>query len=725
MLAVPILTMVLALFAAEEGIAQDDSLDLGTGVIEEIIVTARKRDESLQTLPISLSVFTADEIQKRGALDLRDVSSFAPSVAWVGPRQNAVPQLSIRGVQAQVRTNIGFESGIGVYVDGVVMGRSIGFAQEMFDVERVEFLRGPQGTLFGKNSIGGAISITTRNPPDTFEADAAIEFGEDNMFNVGAYLGGPLVEDTLHASISVSSRERDGIVDNEFSGNEVDTVDQISGRLKVVYTPSDDLGLTLSIDQLEDDGVSASGQALTGYGAVPGEYRTNVNLESLANRKVSGATLSVDYDASDRLTVKSITSYRKMERQGTADTDVGPTQVVDSFADRDLDQFSQEFQFIGDNGGAISYVAGLYYFNMDNFSDAQSCFGPFPPPFDFLSGLCGSTIGTIETTSYAAFANVDFEISDTFTLTTGLRWTEEEKELNYSQTGFPFVAPDLAPERDKKTEDDLSPLITGRWTVSDSSMIYATASRGFKSGGWNVDNVASFDITSFSQLQFDSESVWNYEVGFKSQFLDNRLRLNGSAYLMDYEDLQVTKLEEVLGGGGALVGVVSNAGEAEVTGVEIELVAAPLENLDLSAGLGYNVAEYEEYSDILGGQEVSFAGNKLDRAPELTANLGVQYTKPFDSVDLVFRTDFTFRDSYFIDRTNSPSLEIEDVSLVNLKIGLQSKNGRWDAFLFANNLLDERYFVSRGRGGFLFTGPSQVVLWGEPRTVWARLAFHY
>ena len=376
----------LMLMVPQVGVGQESGT---VGVLEEIIVTARKRDESLQTLPISLSVFTAEEIRKRGAIDLRDVSSFAPSVAWIGPRQNAVPQLSIRGVQTQVRSNIGFESGIGVYVDGVVMGRSIGFAQEMFDTERVEFLRGPQGTLFGKNSIGGAISITTRNPTNDFEADFAVEVGDFETLNAGAYFGGPLGENLL-ASVSLSTRSRDGIVQNEVSGGKVDDIDQISGRIKLLFAPSDDLTVTLTADKIEDDAVSASGQALSGYGAVPGEFRTNVNLEALANREVSGTTLSIDYDINNELTLTSITGYREMERQGASDTDVGPRQVVDSFAFRDLDQLSQEVRLTGDIGEGIGFVAGLYYFDMDNESDAQSCFGPVSTAIQFLELACAA-----------------------------------------------------------------------------------------------------------------------------------------------------------------------------------------------------------------------------------------------------------------------------------------------------------------------------------------------
>ncbi|MFM7530974.1 MAG: TonB-dependent receptor, partial [Rubrivivax sp.] len=342
---------------------------------DTVVITARKWTERAIDAPLSVTVVGAEEIKDRGAIRLSEVA--VPNVSFLGTENNALPNFSVRGVQSQNRVNVGFDSGIGVYVDGIFMGRGAAFNQETFDVERVEFLRGPQGTLFGKNSVAGAISLTTRDPSKRFTATGSLDLGSDSQRRLSAYLSAPLGSEAVRASVAAYSGQRDGymrnIATNTLGGNE----DVQSVRAKVLLQPSKGLSITLSVDDLRDRTVAASPSIVSGYGFTSGEpYVTNVNLPTSAARNVSGAGLTVNYELGGGLTLTSITSKRKLDTSRTSDTDVGPANIVASDGTSAQDQWSQELRIATGRDRSVSYVAGLYYYEQKVKGTSRSTFGP-------------------------------------------------------------------------------------------------------------------------------------------------------------------------------------------------------------------------------------------------------------------------------------------------------------------------------------------------------------
>ncbi len=685
--------------------------------LEEIIVTARKREESIQEVPISITAFSEKDIADSGVLDVRQLAESVPNVVFTGIDNSSVTIFTVRGVQTQSRANIGFESGVGTYVDGVVMGRALTSAnQDFFDVERVEFLRGPQGTLFGKNSIAGAINITTKRPTEEFTGSVGVSLSDYDGYQTQMYLSGPLVEGALYGSVSAYKRKRDGYIENITTGDEDANEDVSGGRIKLLYTPTDNLEITLAADTQTGDAIVASPQAISGYGFAPGEYKTSVDLPSSGARTNDGASLTVNWDVSGG-TLTSISAYRESSRNRTNDTDVGPLPAIATFVDDNQHQVSQEVRFSSEVGDTFRYVVGAYYFEQDNYSTLTS-------NVDFFGFLLSPNLnGTIESESRAVFFNADWDFAEDWTLTFGARYNEEDKDLDYEQTTLGLLAPTLPSEKDQFSDSDFSPTLGISYNLSNDVNLYAIASRGYKSGGWNVDSVADFSVTSFSQLLFDSESVTNYEFGIKSSWLKDRVIANASVFLMDYEDMQVSKRVEVLGGGGAVVGITTNAGKAETKGIEFDLKALVTEGLQISAGVGYVSATYTDYED----SGDSFNGNSLDNAPRWTANASAQYLFPIGELIGIARLDYSYRSDYFIARENTSDQEVEGWDLFNAKVGVRSPDNGWEVSLSAKNLLDDTYIVGSGPGGFVPLTPSasETVSYGAPRLVSLNLKYDF
>ena len=701
--------------------------DRSADALDEVIVTARRRSENLRDVPISITAISSEEIAQRGSVRIRDLAEAVPNLVFFGVEDSSVSLLTVRGIQSQSRVNVGFDSGVSVYVDGVVQGRSIGFNQELLDIEQVEFLRGPQGTLFGKNSIAGAINVTTRRPSETFTGEVALEAGDYGLLSGNVFVSGPL-SDRVAFSASAFKRQRDGYVLNVFSGKSVDDEDAIGARAKLQFKASDTLEFLLAADFVNDNAIASSSQSVSGYGVTAGEYRTNVDVPTLASRDLGSGSLTINWDVAGG-TLTSISSYAKMARDRQNDTDVGPLSVVFSNLTNDQDQIQQELRFASSGEGPISYVAGLFYFKQEVDSFSQSCFGPIAGVPAFLRNVCGDTSGTIETTSKAAFFNADWRATDTLTVTVGGRYTEEEKDLDYLQNGFPFgVAPTIPRQKDSISDSDVSPTLGARWAVTPDANLYLTASRGFKSGGWNLDNITSNSIRSFSQVRFDAESAWSYELGAKSTWLDKRLSLNASLYRLEYDDLQAVQLVQVLGGGGAVVAVVSNAATARSQGAEVEMSWRPVPNLLLALGAGYADATYSDYVDrTAGGAALDFTGNRLDNAPEWTGNASVQYSLPIGNLVWRVRGDWSARSDSFFSRENLPTQRLGGYAIANLRLGVGSADERWEVVAFADNVTDKRYRVAFGGGGFAFpgVGTSRTELHGVPRQIGVRANYRF
>lgn len=690
--------------------------------MQSVVVTARRRTERIQDVPLSITAVSGDGLRAEGAVRIADVP--IANVSFLGPENNATPNFSVRGIQSQNRQNVGFDSGVGVYVDGIYMGRGAGFNQESFDVERVEFLRGPQGTLFGKNSIAGAISVTTKQPGATREAAVSADVGSDNQRRFSGYMSSPLGDDTIRASLSGYSSKRDGYINNLATGSNFGTEDVTAVRAKVLFTPNSRLNITLAADSLDDKSIATTGKIESGYGFVQGaaDFTNNTNLLPKAYRKLQGIGATINYDLGPNLRLTSITSARKLSTDRNNDPDFGPLEIINSTKSYNQKQWSQELRISSVSPSTFEYVAGIYHYNQKVDSNAQSCFGPTAPGIAAVRGLCGSTFGDIETTSTAVFGNLDWNISSVLTLTGGLRLMKEDKGLSYEQkVQWPaFISPALARETDTISSKNVTPMISARWKVTPKSMVYGTVSKGFRSGGWNVDNITVGGPTTFRQTRFDDESLVNFELGTKNSLMNGKLNVNLALFRMDYKDIQVTQLVPALGGGGALLGVVTNGGKARSQGAEIEIAARPMSGLKVSVGLGFVEAKYTEYTDKSGATPLSFNGKYLNYAPRANANLSASYSFPIKDGTLTLLGAYKFTDSYYNGRENNATQELPSYGIFNTRITYATDSDHVEVALYSNNLFDKRYIVNYGPGGFaapLGVGTNKWVEYGRGRTI--------
>ena len=670
-----------------------------------IVVTARKRDERLVDVPLSISALGAKDIDQKASLRLLDLANSVPNLVNISNGNDSLSLIVVRGVASQSRVNAGFDSGVGVYVDGVVQGKLYSFNQELFDTERVEFLRGPQGTLFGRNSIAGAISITTRKPQFEFGGEVTAQLGDYDERRISGFLTGPVVSDKLAVSIGAFRTTRRGYITNVFNGKDVGDIDSFGGRIKALWRPSSDVSVLLSADYTKEDQLAPVAQPISGYGAVPGTYKTNTNLDPIAKRELFGVSGQIDWTTSSDLTLTSITAYRTASSLRNNDPDFGPLAVVDSQKKQDQWQFSQELRLAGKLSPDFSFVGGLYYFRQDVDGYASSTFGTITNVPAFLRGLTGYTSGIVGSESFAGFVNADWKVLPRLTLTLGARLTYEQQFLDFMQQGFPFVAPSLPRETDKGSDTDFSPLVTLRYELAPSVSIYGTASRGYKSGGWNLDNVTSFSITSFKQLRFNREQLTNYEVGLKGEVLNGGLGFALDAFQQNYGDIQTAKLVPVLGGGGALIAVVSNAASARIRGFEGEVRVRPIKPFTVVGTLGYADARFKDYRDTTaGGAPLIFDGKRIPNSPQLTASVtGTLRVPVSDRLTLGGRVQYSYVDGFFQDRDNTAALRIPSRDSVDMSIEAEI-DARFRLAFNVSNLFDNQVPVFVGPGGFGFPG---------------------
>ena len=703
-------------FVASQSVAQPAAPAADAGQqVEKVVVTARKRSERLQDIPASVSVVGGEEAKNRNAQRVRDLQNASPNVLFTGAENNSLPRVTVRGIESQPRQNVGSEAGLGVYVDGVVQGRLTTFNQETLGIERVEFLRGPQGTLYGKNTISGAINVVTKNPSLTeseLEVRARIaELDEKSFFG---YASTP-VSDKAAIGVTGFKLQRDGYVTNLFNGRLLGDDDSYGGRLKIYAEPSDKWNLTLSIDAAKDDSVSVDSQRTVGSGALAGKNVTNIDVEPLSLRDYGGVsgTINADWGAH---TITSITAWRWANNERSLDTDGSPVNSQITTQISDQTQFSQELRVASPTGGAFDYIVGAYFYS-------QSIFGRTAGTIVGLGDA--SVFGDIDTEQFALFANANLYITDDVTLFGGLRYTHETKDLAYQQGGSlaGVFVPALPLEADTLSDDDLSPTIGLQYDVSDDVMVYVSASRGFRSGGWNVEPITSFLINSFKLVKFDSESVWSYEAGVKSSLWNDTVILNASAFHINYKDIQVATRVELPPpfAPGTFASLIDNAAEATSTGIEVELRARPTDNLSVGGLLGVVDTKYENYLEPV--TLLNFAGKELNGAPELTLGLfGELFIPMGDAGSLTARADYRHVGSYYIERTNDPRQETPASDIVNGRIRYLTSDERFEVALFGNNLTDEDIIATRTSN---VSGTVQSVLRDKPRVIGLEIGYKY
>lgn len=687
--------------------------------IEEVIVTAQKKEQNLSDVPISVQAFTADAIKTKRIEDIKDLTVQVPSL---GSMQYFRSQTSpaMRGA-GSIDDSPGLDQTTAIFLDGIYIGQPGHIGLDMFDIERIEVLRGPQGTLQGRNVTGGAINIITTTPGDESIVKVAVTVGNHGRSDFEALISGPLIDGRLAGQLSLVSRNSDGYISNKITGNDIESDDYQGLRAKLAFTPNEEVSATLSVTSTRDKG-KGSEMNLTGNSGVsndPGfgssdDLDTDVYLDTdgFIDNEHFNVTAIVDVDTAIGA-FTSVTGYYEGDNKAIIDADGTSLAVVGFVGNGQVDkieQFSQEIRLSGSTEGELEYTTGLYYLNSEHERFEEKGFNIYPGTFLDAIGLGGPSRvidgTTTDTETVAVFGDLTFPISDRFRTIVGARWTEDTKDYSkFCLEGSGPLADCIgnviynAPE---KSWDAVSWRIIAQYDINADSMAYANISRGFKSGGLSVPPGVIPAEGNSSLGALDPEYALNYEVGAKLAFADGRVRLNTAAFLTKYTDLQVIEFVS----DPAPTTIVTNA-EAEVTGVELELAASPVNALDLFFNYTYLDGEYTKYQNSSG---LDFSGNDMIFAPESSVSAGFVFASEFDhGGSLEISADILWKDKFYVQADNNEFSQTEYQPLLNANIRYQFPNARWTATLWGQNLTDERFSYGGFDRGILFASFMDVV----------------
>ncbi|HYC74154.1 TonB-dependent receptor [Brevundimonas sp.] len=706
-------------------LAQDAVPQTEDAAVEDVIVTARRRDESLKDVPISVSALSAERLEETGATDITALQQQTPNATvQVARGSNSTLISFIRGV-GQQDPLWGFEPGVGLYVDDVYVARPQGAVLDIYDVERIEVLRGPQGSLYGRNTVGGAVKYVTSRLAQDAELTLRGAYGSYNQIDLLASGSMPLA-DNFRVGGAIASYQRDGYGTNLNTGAEHYNKDVLAGRLSMEWEPRDDMSIRLAYDRVEDDSNPRHGHrevAGVGPGAgVPDSvYDTFAGIGDENSVMNQGASATIQLDMSEHWTFKSITAWREGDTDTVIDFDNTPAPTLDIPAYYADDQLTQEFQFLFDYD-RIQGVMGFFY--LDGHAEGA---------FDTILGNAGIVIGTggqVETESWAAFADVNLDLTDRLHLSLGARYTLDNKtgtvfRANYlGATNSPLLggtprAPLLVRTNytNSKDFDQFTPRIAVSYDVSDDLTAYASFSQGFKSGGFDMRGDAIF--TPATVNGYEPETVDSYEVGLKGSL--DRLSFAMAVFQNEYNDQQVTTQVPAVAG---IASFVDNVGSSTFFGAEFEGRLRILDNLDANFAVGYLESDFEEflrYNLALGVYEDISDLVVLQNAPKWTGYLGLTWRGDVAGGEIAVTPSVSYRDDYSQFEFPNPILDQEAYTLVDLSVVWTDPGDRFTVGLYGKNLTDEEYRV----GGYNFPGAlfnnSLIGYYGPPQTVTASL----
>jgi iron complex outermembrane recepter protein len=667
-------------------------------VVEEVVVTARKRDELAQDVPMSISAIGGERLERIGAETLRDIGGAFPGVSF-NDSNSGNSEFSIRGLTS---AGSGSDTSVGLYVDEVFVGDEAAISQRLFDIDSFQVLRGPQGTLFGRNTVAGAINVVTRKPEPVFGAVAETTFGNYGLRQFSGALNVPLGMRAA-ARINYVDRSRDGYLENRANPGEYgNDEDGQSLRFHLQADPTDSLRLLLSLDGSRD---RTCDNMFTLVGGTLYDGNTDPDISAWdgscgRSADVRGASLRADQQFGD-LAFTSITAYRDRETAFLTDRDFTALPVLETGLDTDESQFTQEFRLASPGGDRLNWVAGLFFYKRQYYQNTILDLGP-----GFLGAGLRNTVNALADTdaeSYAAFGSAEYRLADRLTVELGLRYTYETKSIAYEQTatlpipGFGVVAPF---EREV-SGGEWSPTLTLSYDVGPDAMIYGRVARGFKSGGFNAG-----PSSNPAQIEFQPENLMSYEIGYKARLLDGRLLLDGDVFYMDYEDIQQSDQD----GAGFFI---SNGATARSYGFEAQAQWRLADNVILNTGLGYVDARYEEFG--------ARSGNDLPRAPRWTGSISLDLSHDLGGAGSVFVIpEVTYRGANYVDSTNTELFRQEAHTLVNLRAGFESSDN-WSLVVWGRNLTDERFTL----GGFAVAPVIYAHTPSPPRTYGVDLRWEY
>jgi iron complex outermembrane receptor protein len=725
----------------------------------DIVVTAQRREQRLQDVPTAVTALDSDTFSIGGVgRSANEVLNLVPN-ASAGTQQHGRPRWWIRGVGAG-QQQLDLANPVGFYLDDIYISNASATGLPLFDIERVEVLRGPQGTLWGKNTTGGAVNVISKRPSLTPREDdnyVKLEYGSYDNKIVEAGIGTTLVQDVLAFRVSGRIDNRDGRFTNLFTGEKSNAIQDDVVRGQILFAPSPNFQALLSAhyrDYRTDGGYwttasyAPSGVVRNGYIPSKDKDDTDTNAPDYSRNKQIGGSLHLDWDLGG-LSLTSITGYERFKTRGPGDSDYTPLEISRNYVAARSAQWTQELRLASPQENRLNWILGLYYFNEKIVSDAYSA----TLPAGSVPARAGSTAApAYSLTAYnhkaesgAAFGSATFDFTDALKLTVGARWTRETKTLEFDRLSSTTVANvstaawsnyqhwwdsytgtyggagtfsgDL-----RKTWDAFTYDVTPSWNIDRDNLLYAKFSHGVKSGGFNTAATLPVALVAVAPEKLDA-----FELGYKSQWFDRRLTFNATAFHYDYRDVQINVVGPNPGAvGGATVSYLQNASKARSNGAEFELDFHPTERFKIGGAVGILDTKYKQLQVLNGGANLS--GARFVRAPKLTLNGNVSYTLPLGEagdIELAADARYTSLQYYYVtpqDTANRNLLTQPGYTLANARITYTSANGRYAVSAFVNNLLDTDY-RNHALPAYNLAGgiTGDTVQWGDPRTYGAAL----
>jgi iron complex outermembrane receptor protein len=726
------------------------ALAQGSSALEEVIVTAQHREQNIQDVPIAITALSQDALKKSDIFDAASISQHVPGVAYAefAPGQALI---AIRGISS-ADDGAGLENSTAMFLDGVYIGRGAGINFDMFDLERIEVLKGPQGTLFGRNAIGGAFNVVTSKPSDEFTAKVGATVGNEGIVRAQGMASGPISE-KLAGKISVNHRQHDGFVDNVLLGTELHDEDQISvrGQLRLDLDSSEWL---LSADYMDDDRADVGRTVLAdnapvslimAANGVTGPRQNASPRDGFSKREAYGFSLQGDIEFGNG-TLTSISAHRHIEtdwEQAAVGAGLGALglpfdEVIDGVVE-EIDTYSQELRWTSSLGEDINYTAGFFYFReetdrVEQFKiTAAGTYAGFTQTALGSQAIIGNeyTRTENETNSYATYGQLDWAFRENWNLTVGLRFTYDVATAvdcgNLPATGpfaaFPAcagvggslnVVNETFSVSPSDNWDDLSYKVALQYFPNDDVMIYGSITTGYKSGGF----AGSQGVASSASIPVDPETAINYELGFKGDLFDNTLRLNMTGFYTDYEDLQIVRFGPVTGSAFGTFQT-TNIGQADIYGIEVEWGWYPTENIRVLGNYAYMDSEVTGLLINTTGGLVDASGSNLRQAPESSWNGIVGYTLPTAMGTFDFQVEYSYMDEQINDYIDQRTV-IQQHELVDARIAWTSNDEKWEVAVWGKNLTDEEYFSHS-----YVIGPGVFGFWGPPQTYGITASYTY
>lgn len=722
--------------------------------IADIVVSAQRYEQRLQETPLSVVAVGAEQLESMGVSSLNGFDTFIPNVSIGGTaaQGNAIANFAIRGIGGAPSGFVTQESAVGVYIDDILFARPNGALLDLLDVERVEVLRGPQGTLFGRNTAGGAIRYVTKKPSNELEGNVKVALGSRNRRDISGTLNLPLM-DTVAARLSFSKKNRDGFVKRVIDGDRVGDENSTTMRAQLRWRPTDRLDINLSVDNVRthDDGtptvipaysvgdlypaalyrnpVSAAAASLrrlaplsvspSGYTNAASDFAFYTNqlngrysiyggpTQDLNKFKATGFAGTLAYDLTDDIVFKSLTGYRDADQIQRQDWDRTPIPLVQLNETIDIKYLTQEFQLTGNSfDNRFKWVTGVFYY-WDKAKDYRRRYDPTgggDSPSEGTIGLGAREEKFITTKSLAAFAQGTFAVTDRLSTTVGLRWNKDKKDYTSFREGRGRVLVNgvLTPMAAsvKGSWSNVSPRvgIDYRWT--NDVMTYVSAAKGFKGGGFNdtlQTTCSASPLPNCGLSEFKPENLWTYEIGLRSDLFDRKVRFNVTGFYTKYKDQQIQLIDP---GPPPLQYTIN--GDSTVKGVEVEFMAAPVDSLLLRANLGYVDAGYDQAIPGLSGRTALTKDTPYFRSPKWSYSLGATYTRELrNDAELAFDVNWGWKSSQASYPNPTNMVILPSYGLLNGRIEYKAAAG-WSLALVGTNLLDKYYLT----GGFDPAGPS-------------------